>query len=150
MIVLAPILLLAALWDIMRREVPNALIICGVLVALGINFQVSPQAFALSIAGGAIGLLALLPLYARGLIGAGDCKLLAMIGCIVGFPHIIIALIIGMGIGTCALTCVMSLTYGKRMTHIPYAPFLVFGALVSMAFGQSILDAWLESVERLL
>ena len=150
MIVLVPVLLLSAIWDILRKEIPNALVASGTLVALTVNAQAGTEALLLSILSGLIGLVALVPLYLKGLVGAGDCKLLCMIGVIVGFPHIFTASLIGMGVGTFTLTVIMAGKYGTRLGgRVPYAPFLVFGALIAMIFGQTLLDAWLESVNRL-
>ena len=150
MIALVPVLLLSAIWDIARKEIPNALVASGILVALTINAQAGWSDFLYSLIGGVVGLAVLVPLYLKGLVGAGDCKLLCMIGVIVGFPHVIIASLIGMGVGTMCLTIIMAGKYGTRFGgRVPYAPFLVSGALIAMSFGQTILDTWLGSVQRL-
>lgn len=86
---LAALLLAAAAWDLRRRRVPNALVLYGLL--LGLALQVLAPTGPGLLQGGGLGLggallgagaaLALgLPLWGLRLLGAGDAKLLAMVG----------------------------------------------------------------------
>jgi len=75
---LAAILGLACWQDARNYRIPNWLIAVGLAVAAIAN---SPGFVA---AGLCVGLLALLPLYATGAAGAGDAKLLAVVGAFAG------------------------------------------------------------------
>lgn len=84
---LAGILVIAAITDIHSHRVPNWLVLGGILFGTTYN-TIYPLAFGdtilASIAGIGVGLLLFLPLYALRTMGAGDVKLLAMVGAFVG------------------------------------------------------------------
>lgn len=88
-------LAMAALSDLHARKVPNLLVLGGILAASGIHAVTAPGAGILEASGGAIGLLssmggvavgfaALFPLYALRAMGAGDVKLMMMVGAFLG------------------------------------------------------------------
>lgn len=89
-------LLLAAVWhDLRARRIPNGLVLPGALAGLALQSLLPPGgglygtpfgALGLlsGLAGMAVGLLLLLPMYALGTLGAGDVKLLGMIGSFLG------------------------------------------------------------------
>jgi leader peptidase (prepilin peptidase)/N-methyltransferase len=80
--------------------------------------------------------------------GFGDVKLAMFIGLVIGFPGTIFALVIGIlagGVGA-LLFILIRLLGGRRyaaLTAIPYGPFLIFGALVMLLHGQTIMESYL-------
>jgi prepilin peptidase CpaA len=83
------LLLSATVTDLRTRRIPNALVVYG--MALGLAFQaLAPEGAGLlpgsapgmlaALKGGLTGLALFLPLYVLRLMGAGDVKLLAMVG----------------------------------------------------------------------
>jgi leader peptidase (prepilin peptidase)/N-methyltransferase len=65
-------------------------------------------------------------------MGGGDVKLAALIGLWVGFPHVLWALTLGILAGA-VTTLVLLLSRRWSLTsHIPYAPFLCFGTVLSL------------------
>lgn len=95
---LVAMLMLAAWFDARTMRIPNRLTVAGALAALALaaaaGWSASGARGALAeslwAAGGmAGGLLLLLPLYAARAMGAGDVKLLAMVGGFVGLKHIV-------------------------------------------------------------
>lgn len=102
-------LLVAAVWhDVRARRIPNAVVFPGALAALALHLLAPAAAIhaagdaaglfgtpaaglgLLSALGGlALGLVFLLPMYALRLMGAGDVKLLAMVGAFVGAGQIL-------------------------------------------------------------
>lgn len=101
-----PLLLLfallgAAVWtDVRVRRIPNAVVFPGMLAAFALHALLPAGAglFATpagglgiwsSLGGFALGLGLLLPMYALRLMGAGDVKLLAMVGAFVGAGQIL-------------------------------------------------------------
>jgi prepilin peptidase CpaA len=89
-------LLASAVWhDVRARRIPNALVLPGALAGLALQGALPPGAglyslpfgalgLLLGLAGMALGLAMLLPMYMLGTMGAGDVKLLAMAGAFLG------------------------------------------------------------------
>jgi prepilin peptidase CpaA len=94
------LLLLAAAWsDVKHRRIPNGLVASGVLFALALHTWLpAGQGFASQLPGGlgffasfeglGICLVLLFPFFALGLMGAGDVKLIAMVGAFLGLDQI--------------------------------------------------------------
>ena len=110
---LLPLLLLCALLaaavvhDVRARRIPNAVVFPGMLAALALHallpagaglFGAQPGGLGLASALGGLGLglAVLMPLYVLRLMGAGDVKLLAMVGAFVGAGQIL-------AVGLCTL-----------------------------------------------
>lgn len=85
--VLFVLLITAAILDYRFHRIPNWLVLSGTLFGLFYNmaYPPFPQAGWLwSLEGWALGFAALLPLYAISAMGAGDVKLMAMVGAFIG------------------------------------------------------------------
>jgi prepilin peptidase CpaA len=91
-IALVLLLGLAVIEDIRSRRIPNALVMSGIAFAMTLHFLAMIEAsHALAgpewwsaPAGMAAGLALMLPLYALRAMGAGDVKLMAMVGAFIG------------------------------------------------------------------
>jgi len=88
LVVLIGMLVLAAWIDIREHRVPNALVIAGLCFAIpyqGLHpVDVIGNGWLFASAGCLVGFLSLFPLYMIGATGAGDVKLMAMVGAFVG------------------------------------------------------------------
>ena len=94
--VLLGILLSLTVWhDIKSRLIPNKIVFSGSLIALALHTLINPGSglfnepfgglgILIAIAGFAIGLIIMLPFHALHVMGAGDVKLMAMIGAFLG------------------------------------------------------------------
>ncbi|NVD97157.1 prepilin peptidase [Massilia sp. BJB1822] len=104
-------LLAGAVWhDVRARRIPNQLVLWGALAGLALQATLTPGAglyaepfgslgLLSSASGLAIGLLLLLPMYALGAMGAGDVKLMAMVGAFLGPEEIVGAALFSMMAG---------------------------------------------------
>ena len=84
---LTGLLLIAAVSDYRTRRIPNELVLAGAAAGLLGNtlFSTLPlDGFVTALQGLATGLAAFLPLYLLRLMGAGDVKLMAMVGAFLG------------------------------------------------------------------
>jgi len=87
--VLLTLVLGAAVYDVRYRRIPNWLTVAGVLVGLALNAFLDQGRSGLlvsSLLGLAIALVVYFVLYALRAMGAGDVKLMAAVGAIVGWP----------------------------------------------------------------
>ena len=87
------LLLLAAGFDVAQRRVPNILIIVGVTTALTLATLSGWHGIGGAVIGGLAALVVLLPAYASGMMGAGDVKLISMVGGFLGPHHFLFALL---------------------------------------------------------
>lgn len=117
-------LLIAATWsDIRRYRIPNTLVYGGAILGLVLNtFLPEGNGFASALPGAlgwrmalyglGLGLAIMLPLYALHVVGAGDAKLVAMIGAFLG-PHSIVYVIAFMMLTGGVLAIVYTLRAGS-------------------------------------
>jgi prepilin peptidase CpaA len=84
------LVLIAAVYDLRYRRIPNWLTVSGVLAGLGLNAfldQGRPGMFVSSLMGLVIAFVLNFGLYALRAMGAGDVKLMAAIGALVGWER---------------------------------------------------------------
>ena len=88
------ILLLAALIDLLTNRVPNILILPSLLLAFLLAYMNGGVGMLLnSILGACVGFLVLLYPYSKSLIGAGDVKLIAVVGAFLGPKLVLLAVL---------------------------------------------------------
>src|SRR5210317_773277 len=84
---LIAILGIAILTDLSTHRIPNQLIVLGLSIALICSAAIGGlSGLTASLAGLGVGLALFLPMYACGVMGAGDVKLLGVAGAFLG-PH---------------------------------------------------------------
>ena len=82
---LLALILTAAAYDWKYRRIPNWLTFGGVFAGLAVNtYLLGPSGTFLGFGGAALALIVYLPLFALRAMGAGDAKLMAAIGALIG------------------------------------------------------------------
>jgi leader peptidase (prepilin peptidase)/N-methyltransferase len=71
-------------------------------------------------------------------MGAGDVKLAFLIGMLTGFPWVLQALVVGILLGGLAAALLLLFRLRGPRQYIPYAPYLVAGAMATLLYGQHI------------
>lgn len=85
--ILFGLLLIAAITDYRTHRIPNWLVLSGALFGVIYNIAVPPflhASWLWPLQGLGLGFVVFLPLYLLGVMGAGDVKLMAMVGAIIG------------------------------------------------------------------
>jgi len=76
-------------------------------------------------------------------MGWGDAILALFLGIILGWPEVLVALIIAFLSGGAVALILLFLKKKTMKSYLPFAPFLSFGALTVMCFGDIILEKYL-------
>lgn len=152
-LVLLYLLLAIALIDLKHRIVPNKLVFAGLIAglifylpALG-NLLIDLPSWLIVerdlldaaggfLVGGAIMLVIIL--VSRGGMGAGDMKLMAMIGLFVGLRGTAVVMLLGFFLGAVVGVSLMVLGILTRKDAIPFAPYLSLAAIIQVLWGESI------------
>ncbi len=113
----------------------------SVFFALVVPTVTPGQTIAAVAIGGAIGAGLLLPLVLLfpGSMGMGDVKLAALVGVLVGFPHVTAALLVAFVLGGAIASVLLATGLKRRKDPMAFAPFLVGGLIVALLYGEQIL-----------
>lgn len=137
--------------DLEQGLILNLLVYPGVALALGLSFFWPGLGVASALIGGVLGAVVfLIPFLAtRGEgMGAGDVKLGGLIGLVVGFPQILVSLLLGIvGGGLVALFLLAARRKGRKDT-IPFGPFLAGAAIITLLWGRILLEWYLSLFVR--
>lgn len=136
---LMAMLLIAAVIDIRIGRIPNWLVLIGTIYALTYNafYPIYPRDMGLLIALGGltVGFGALLPGYLLRVLGAGDVKLMAMVGAFLGIwgaVEAVLASLIAGGLLALALAA-----YSGRLVHMSRNVAIVLsGTLLKLSTGR--------------
>ncbi|HWC50588.1 MAG TPA: A24 family peptidase [Nitrospira sp.] len=145
-------LLVVAGTDLTHKIIPNVVTVPGTLLGLVGAATVLPVGavdalLGVAVGGGILWALAWASPYVFGKegMGGGDIKLLAMVGAFLGWKPALLTIMIGSLAGSVIGITLIALGVMKRDEYIPFGPFLVFGALLSMFFAQPLLD-WYQGL----
>ena len=158
-------LLALAMIDIDTMTLPNPLTQWGVAMGIGFNVAIaglasggnSSELFAAlgtalftSLLGAMVGLWGLDSVRFLGSIvfrkeamGAGDSKLMAGVGAWLGWPQVLLTVLIACAIGAVVGSVAIALKWVQRSQPIPFGPFLAIGAAIALLWGQAIIQAYL-------
>jgi leader peptidase (prepilin peptidase)/N-methyltransferase len=142
--------LLLAVVDLRTSLLPDRVVLPGVVgglallaVAAGLDGSADDLLRGVSAAAVAFGALLLLALINPRGMGMGDVKLAGVLGLFLGLldvGHVLLGLFLGFLLGSVGGITLLATGIKRRGEHIPFAPFLAAGALVSLLVGAPILD----------
>ncbi|MBG7617583.1 MAG: prepilin peptidase, partial [Chloroflexi bacterium] len=136
--------------DIQKGLILNVLIYPAMILALVFalflsDIEIVPDLANASIGGGiGLALFTLIFLASRGGMGMGDIKMAALIGLVIGFPHLIVALLLAIIAGGLVATLLLVSKRKGRKQSLPFGPFLSFGALIALLYGAGIYDWYIN------
>jgi len=139
------IFVLIGVTDLERRLILNVVSIPAMALAVLGSFFTGHVTWWSALLGGVIGYVFFLvaallgnALLGPGAMGGGDVKLAGFVGLVVGFPFVVVALVLTILSG--GLVSFFLLVTGLRSLRspIPYGPFLIVGGWVTMIWGPEI------------
>ncbi len=137
--------------DFERRLILNAVMYPAILFAIAAS-PITPQmTWWSALAGGAIAFMFFLgaalagnTAFGSGALGGGDVKLALFIGLITGFPLIVEAIVLAIIIGAAISLTLLVTGLRSLRDYVPYGPFLIAGAVVTLLWGYPIATWFLQ------
>ena len=132
--------------DLERGVILNKVVYPAAGIALIIGaFMPNPGIVKVLIGGGlGLAIMLLVALVSRGGIGWGDVKMAGLVGLLTGFPLVLVSLLLAVVGGGLIATVLLVLKLKQRRQTIPFGPFLSLGAMVTLLWGTSILNWYLQ------
>ena len=134
--------------DLDFQIIPDRITLPGIPIALIAGSLLLPDPFVrdslLGFKASIIGFLAgggifyAIAVLSRGGMGGGDIKMMALIGSLMGWKSVLLTTFAGSLTGAIFGVFLMIAKGRGRKTKIPFGPFLAFGSLVTLFFGQEI------------
>ena len=141
-LVYGSILLAISVIDLEHQLILNVVVYPALPLALALSLLSPDPTIASAALGFAVGVAAVsIPflIYRQGM-GMGDVKLGGLIGLMVGYPHVLVALLLAVVVGGVIASLLLVLRIKGRKDAIPFGPFMAAGAFVTLLWGQAILD----------
>ena len=136
--VLMAALVIAAIVDTRTGRIPNWLVFGGALYAVAYNsfFPVYPRDIGIlfALGGLGVGLAAFLPLYALRVMGAGDVKLMAMVGAFIGTGATISAVLATLVAGGVLAVC-LAVSLGRLARMVRNLSLMFRGTVLTLSTG---------------
>jgi len=118
----------------------------GIVLATQLIFGIDPLLYIIGGLAGA-GVFWVQYAFSRGKwVGKGDIRIGALIGVILGWKVLFVALVTGYIFGATAAVILILSKKKKRSDMIPFGPFLVTGTIIGILWGQQILDCYIALV----
>jgi len=73
-------------------------------------------------------------------MGFGDVKLAILLGLVLGFPNILVALFLSFFFGAIIGIILMSLKKKGLKSEVPFGPFLIAGTIIALFWGSQIVS----------
>jgi leader peptidase (prepilin peptidase)/N-methyltransferase len=136
--------------DLYHQIIPDVISLPGIGVGLLASLIFPHIAFLDSligvlVGGGSLFLVASLYklFFKREGMGGGDIKLLAMIGAFLGWKAVILTILLSSLIGSICGMIIMALKRKDIKYAIPFGPFLSLGAVISLFYGNKLINWYL-------
>ena len=128
-------------YDLKHYIIPDSLVFAAIVVAAVFNFNL----LALLSALGAAGFFLAIVLISRGKwMGVGDIKLAFLMGLMLSWPAILLALFLAFSIGAIIGLGLMAVGRKTFKSEVPFGPFLVIGTFIALFWGEIIIEWYLQ------
>ena len=127
---------LAAVFDLRTSKIPNTLLLWGMLLIFPARllFDV-PEVLLPALSGSVLVMLCLFPFFCAGALGAGDIKLLAVLGLGLTPDGLLNLLFASFLIGAAGGLLLMAVNRGERQSRLHFAPAICLGLLPAICLN---------------
>jgi leader peptidase (prepilin peptidase)/N-methyltransferase len=132
--------------DLSHRIIPDAVTLPGIVIGLLSGAFVLPIGFFTSLVGMLVGggilwsLAWLSPiLFGKEGMGGGDIKLMAMVGAVLGWKPVLLAIMVASLIGSIVGGGLITAGVMRRHEYLPFGPFLAIGSTIALFFHEPLL-----------
>jgi leader peptidase (prepilin peptidase)/N-methyltransferase len=133
--------------DLSHRIIPDVVTLPGIVIGLLSGAFVLPIGGLTSLAGMLIGggilwtLAWLSPiLFGKEGMGGGDIKLMAMVGAVLGWKPVLLAIMVASLIGSVVGGGLITAGVMRRHEYLPFGPFLAIGSMIALFFHEPLLN----------
>jgi len=146
---IASALIIIFIYDLKHYLIPDKVLFPAIAVSLIynlINFQNILNALLAVVIGS--GFFLFIFLISRGrAMGFGDVKLAILMGFLLGFPNILVALFLAFFFGA-IIGLILMIYKGKSLkSEIPFGPFLIAGTFIALLHGNQIIQWYLNFLQ---
>jgi prepilin signal peptidase PulO-like enzyme (type II secretory pathway) len=142
-----PFLVIIFIYDQKHYLIPDKVVYPAIALALIFNFQSFPD-YILSALGAAAFFLTIVLVSREKWMGLGDVKLAFLMGLILGWPEILIALFLAFATGAIIGVSLIAANRKSLKSAVPFGPFLVWGTLIALFWGQNIINWYVGLILR--
>jgi len=129
--------------DLTHHIVPNAITYPGIVLGLIVAAAQGRFLDGILAAVGAGAFFLLVAIVSRGGMGGGDVKLAAMMGAFLGWPSIVVAMLIAFTSGAVVGVFLIAVRLRSRKDPIPFGPALAVGGMIALFFTTPIVHWYL-------
>jgi len=132
--------------DLERGLILNKVVYPATAIALIIAVFTSNPGIVEALIGGGLGLgiMLLLALLYRGGIGWGDVKMAGLLGVMVGFPGVLVALLLAVVGGGLVAAILLAFKVRGKKEAIAFGPFLSLATMLTLIWGQDLITWYLD------
>ncbi|WP_342664263.1 prepilin peptidase [Aneurinibacillus terranovensis] len=137
------LLVIVTVSDLAYRLIPDKVVFPFWGLFLVLRFFIHPnETYVAHLIGMALGfiLFYLIAVVSRGGMGGGDIKLFAVVGLYLGYPLLLLTILLSTLLGTFYGILVMIFKGAGRKTEVPFGPFIALGSILAMFRGYAIIE----------
>ncbi|WP_047985090.1 prepilin peptidase [Ornithinibacillus californiensis] len=147
-LLLVSMLVIIFVTDINYMLIPNKVLIFFLpfFIVLRIVEPLNPWWSSITGAITGFAVIAIIILVSRGGMGAGDMKLFAVLGIVLGLQQVLLAFFLSCVIGAVIGILLILLKRIDRKQPVPFGPYIVIGTLIAYFYGDSIVSWYLTNI----
>lgn len=145
-LLLVSMLMIIVVSDIKYMLIPNKVLLffLPLFVILRIITPLDPWWSSLTGAISGLGIIAIIILISRGGMGAGDMKLFAVLGIVLGFKNVLLTFFLSCIIGSVFGVVLILIKFIKRNQPVPFGPYIVLATLLTYFYGEKLIDWYIN------